>query len=119
MGFRSPNCASRSTGKPLMAYQSKVEAQGCADHLKNVLGKAISSYQCSRCQLWHLKPSVAERETFGKCCYCQARDGTQKVSYPTQEEAERQADRLSERSFVTLRAYCCPHTSAWHLTSRR
>lgn len=118
MGFRSPTCASRSTGKPLMAYQSEVEAQGRARLSTVSLGRDMSSYRCTACQLWHLKPSRPAREQWSKCSYCVGRDGKSKASYPTQQEAERQAERSRERSYVRLRAYGCAHSAAWHLTSK-
>lgn len=118
MGFRSPTCASRSTGKPLMAYQSEVEAQGQARFSTVSLGRDMSSYRCTACQLWHLRPATPARKQWSKCSYCVGRDGAAKASYPTFEDAERQAERSSERSYVRLRAYECAHTGDWHLTSK-
>lgn len=118
MGFRSPTCASRSTGKSLMAYRTEVEAQGQARHSKEVYKKDLSSYQCSACQLWHLRPTKPPREAWPECSYCQGRDGNFKISYPSEEDAERQAERISDRTYVRLRAYECRHEYAWHLTSK-
>lgn len=115
MGFRSPTCASRSTGKPLMAYATEAEAQSQACQTKASVSRDFCSYHCHVCRLWHLKPEPPNRERWARCGYCEGRDGSAKVSYPTSDDAERQAERFFER----LRAYECPYTDAWHLTSRR
>ena len=118
MGFRSPTCTSRSTGKPLMAYQSEVEAQ-CQARLSTIsFGQELASYKCPTCQLWHLRPAGQSDRQRSECRYCVGRDGRAKVSYPTQEDAERQAEQLARRSNVRLRAYGCAHTGDWHLTSK-
>ena len=59
MGIRSLTCASRSTGKPLMAYRSEAEAKSQARHSNEVYKQNLTHYQCIKCKEWHLKPSHA------------------------------------------------------------
>ena len=117
MAFRSPSCASRSTGKPLMAYLSEVEAQSQARHSKEVHNTDLSSYQCRRCKLWHMRPASPPHRVV-KCFFCKGRDGQYKTSYASEAEAQRQADRLSNGSYLQLRPHECFHSGDWHLTSK-
>lgn len=117
MAFRSPTCASRSTGKPLMAYLSEVEAKEQARHSKEVHNTDLTNYQCSRCQLWHMRPARPPRRVL-KCAVCQGSDGQYKTNYASEAEAQRQADRLSNGLYLQLRAYECFHSGGWHLTSK-
>jgi hypothetical protein len=49
------------------------------------------------------------------CDSCTAGDGTPKHTYDTKNEAETQADIISEEDRVYLRVYRCKH-GGWHLT---
>jgi hypothetical protein len=106
-----PTCVSSRTGKPLLAHSSETKAQREALRAKLKYNSDLEPYHCSDCQLWHLKPAQ-----WPECGYCRGRDGGRKISYPSIEVAEEKAARLSECSYVRLRAYECFHERAWHLT---
>lgn len=50
-------------------------------------------------------------------CGCAGRDGRPKRLYATKQEAEDCASYIFKTRDVRLRAYRCPWSSGWHLTS--
>lgn len=113
MGFRSSTCCSRGTGKPLMAYPSEYEADQQAQYSARIYQTQLEPYKCDRCRYWHLAPRV---ERFEYCYRCVGRNRQPKLSYPSEEAAEDNAERIP--TSARLRAYPCPCGDGWHLTSK-
>jgi hypothetical protein len=51
-----------------------------------------------------------------KCPYCCGRNGEEKDTYETREDAENAACYVGNIYRIPLRVYPCPHSSGWHLT---
>ena len=116
---RSATCLSRQSGKPLMDYWSEGEATLAADRATDRVGRRFVPYRCRACGAWHISP--ADRHTSvveNANCGCQGRDGRDKDAYRTEEDALRRAEIIYEEEGIWLRAYECPYSEFWHLTSR-
>lgn len=113
MGYRSSTCCSRRTGKPLMSYSSEYEANEQAGYSARVHQTILEPYQCEQCSYWHLAP---RKERFEYCYWCVGRNRQPKLSYPSEEVAEDQVERIP--TWRRLRAYECPRGDGWHLTSK-
>ena len=116
MANKSKSCVGR-TGEPLTEYCSQVEAQRGADHVNLLHGKRLLPYRCDSCHRWHLAPE--DRHTPStKCGLCVDGRGSMKELYPSEEIAEKRAEILRREQGVSLKAYPCPYSDGWHLTSR-
>lgn len=113
MGYRSSTCCSRRTGKPLMTYSSQREAAQQAQYSARAYQTYLEPYQCQHCNSWHLAPRVPR---FEHCDWCVGQNRQPKLTYPSEEIAVDQADRIL--SSTRLRVYECPRGVGWHLTSK-
>ncbi len=124
MTHESSTCFKKSK-KPLMAYVCAADAQQEAGRLKDRYQRDMAPYVCTVCGFWHLahrpKPKPKPRPQLYRCHYCQGKNGEDKITYPSEDFAERRAEYLCDvqRLYFGLRAYECPHGEGWHLTSRR
>lgn len=116
MNRKSPSCTVKKTGRPLMEYDSKAEANSAAKHAnQNYAENKLVPYKCSKCGFWHLSPE--DRVTPSKTCtICRSSDGTLKESYATERDALRRAGHLRREQGVKLKVYECEHGNGWHLT---
>ena len=116
MGFRkSTICIGKTTRAPVTEYDSAEEARQSAEHSRLARGMDLVSYQCDRCQLWHLAPK--NRQTPSTTChYCRGADGRAKEAYASEQDAERRAAILRSERGISLRAYACQYGQGWHLT---
>jgi hypothetical protein len=118
--MKSATCIGVKSGKPLTEYDSKQEALEGANHANSRYRQKLVPYHCGDCGCWHLSPK--DRQTPSeKCVHCTGRNGEQKDSYRSREDASRRARILRQEQGVTLSVYACEYGSGWHLTgtSRR
>jgi hypothetical protein len=116
MGTRkSILCIGKTSGAPVTEYDSQMEAQHGADHVRTTYGNDLVPYQCTRCQRWHLAPRNRKTPST-TCAHCTGADGRPKEAYATEHDAERRAEILRAERSVFLRAYPCPYGEGWHLT---
>lgn len=118
MGHRSTTYSSKKTGKPVMAYSTKAEAEKHAHYAQSSYQIDLDAYHCKRCNLWHLAPKKLHI-SFNECRHCQGRDGKYKVTYPSEDIANERTEIVGGKAHVHLRLYACPHCDGWHLTSSR
>jgi hypothetical protein len=114
MSHQSKSCTGKH-GKPLVAYETKYEAQNGATHAKITYGSEMAPYKCRKCTAWHLSPK--ERETPSEAChYCRDSHGDSKALYCSEAAAKQRANILGKEKGIHLRVYECPHQQGWHLT---
>lgn len=115
MSRKSSICTGRVSGKPLTEYASQDEALRGADYAAANFGRKLVPYHCDRCAWWHLSP-VDRKTPSTPCGACFGRDGRNKATYGSREDAERRAEILRAEQGVHLRAYQCDSGRGWHLT---
>ncbi len=116
MNRKSHLCKAKKTGRPLMEYDSKAEAQSAANYAnKTYRDTNLLPYKCEQCGLWHLSP--ANRQTPSQACpVCRGSDGKPKAAYTSKKDAYQRASILRKEQGVTLKVYECEHGNGWHLT---
>jgi len=113
--MKSRTCIGKVSGKPLTEYQSELDAEDGADHIRSEYGRKLVPYECDKCGQWHLAP--ANRQTpSSKCPVCTGTNNKPKESYRNRTEAQRRADILRKEQGAMLRVYACKFGYGWHLT---
>lgn len=112
---KSTTCLSKTSGKPLTEYSSRLEAMRAAEDANFQIGNNFKPYKCSICKKWHLSP--AERVTPSTTCKrCTGANGKFKKLYQSAEAAQQRAEIIFAERGVRLKVYKCGYTEGWHLT---
>lgn len=117
MGFDSPDCFGKISGKPLKSYYTERDAIEAASYVKNKYGNEQVAYKCNNCGYWHLSP--ANRQTPSRTCSCVDSHGKPKQLYKTREDAEKRRDIIFREQGKDLDVYRCKVSSGWHLTHKK
>lgn len=113
----SKRCTNPRTNKPRRSYFSESEAAIAADEFRARFGTDQVPYRCRPgCEEWHLGLR-ANHTPSAPCPDCTSSGGGPKMSYETEEGAQRRAALIRKTKGVDLRVYDCPYGNGWHLTS--
>ena len=115
MRRKSVTCFSKTTGKPVSEYDSKITAEKAADHANFQYGNDLIPYRCNKCGKWHLSPKNRQTPST-KCNKCTGSDGRRKALYDTEVTADNRASILLNEKGIDLKVYKCPYNHGWHLS---
>jgi len=115
--MKSNTCFNKKDGAPLSVYKTEHEAQEAANYANNTYDNNLSSYQCNKCNDFHLSPK--DRQTPSSICNsCTGGDGRYKHLYQTKEDAKKRSDILYNEQGISLNVYQCHYSDGWHLTKQ-
>lgn len=109
-------CKSKSTGKPLSAYDTEKEAKESAKYSKKEFKLDLYPYKCENCGKYHLAPKESKIDVKQNACSCTDTNGNPKALYATKKDAEKQQKNSEIEQKVKLYIYKCPDKKGFHLT---